>query len=114
MTTEQVIAFATPIAVIAAAIIQQMNAAKAKRDRDAVKEEVVQVAEKVAIDSHSHTTKLDAIVEKANHITELTNGHLSKVTDELKLANDKIAGLEKMITEMANRRTGVKKEKERH
>lgn len=33
MTTEAVIAFATPIAVIIAAILQQFNASKASRDR---------------------------------------------------------------------------------
>jgi len=43
------------------------------------------------------------ILAKAEEIHVVTNGHLSTVTSDLKIANDRIAGLEKIINTIATK-----------
>jgi len=54
-------------------------------------------------DENSHKAdvadiKTDSLVKTTGEIHALTNDHLSSVTSELKIANEKIIGLEKLLT----------------
>jgi 5-bromo-4-chloroindolyl phosphate hydrolysis protein len=50
--------------------------------------------------------KSDTIIEKAVEIHTLTNSQLSKVTAALEVANEKIQGLEKMLTKVEGQTNG--------
>jgi hypothetical protein len=45
--------------------------------------------------------KTDAIADKTTEIKVLADGHLSEVTSQLRVANERISGLEKMIASLA-------------
>lgn len=49
-------------------------------------------------------TKTDNLVRKTDEIHTLTNSNLSTVTSALAVANEKIAGLEKMVTQLMNKK----------
>jgi hypothetical protein len=52
--------------------------------------------------------KSDVIIEKAVEIHSLTNSRLSQVTADLKVANEKISGLEGLVSEMVQAKHDAK------
>lgn len=50
--------------------------------------------------SKRNADKADTIINKSEQIHALTNSNLSKVTTALEVANTKIEGLQKLVTEM--------------
>lgn len=82
MTTDDLVKLATPLAIIAAAIIQQINANRAAKDREQIK------------------VKTEEVKSKVDEVHVLTNSNLQQVTTALKVANEKIIGLEKMLLSM--------------
>jgi len=57
------------------------------------------------------SAKASTILEKTVEIHTLTNGNLSKVTTALETANEKIAGLEKLMAALAQQKTEATAEK---
>ena len=52
--------------------------------------------------SKDNEKKSDIIIEKAAEIHTLTNSNLNAVTQSLKVANEKINGLERLMAEMVS------------
>lgn len=77
MTTESVLAFATPIAIIIAAVIQQLNNMKANRERAEVKEKVEAVKVAVSEETTKNAVKLESIAKTAESVHILVNSSMS-------------------------------------
>lgn len=96
MTPESVLAFATPVALIVAAIMQRLDNLKAAKVRDAVQQTVVKTDEKL----DSIHTGVVAVSAKVAEVQTQTNGHQTVQAQALKEANDRIVGLEKRLSEV--------------
>ena len=66
----------------------------------AAKERSFALSSRLVVEATSR--KADVIIEKATEIHTLTNSNLSRVTEALNLALERISGLEKLITAMTN------------
>jgi len=70
MTPESIIALATPLAVIVAAVLQQMSANKAKADR-------VEIKDTAAVAVERNERKLETIAKTAESVHILVNSSMS-------------------------------------
>ena len=89
-------AIVTVLAALTGAAVTIINAAAAARDRKDSRYD--RESTKATIEATS--TKADTIIEKAVEIHTLANSNLAKVTAALEVANEKIVGLQKLITSM--------------
>jgi hypothetical protein len=55
----------------------------------------------VKSDVADNTKKTEVLVAKTDAIHDLANGNLSRLASELKLANEKIVGMERLVTTLA-------------
>lgn len=89
-------AIVTVLGALVTGTVTVINAVAASRDRSDSK-----VERKVVKDIVSSTErKADNIVEKTIEIHSMTNSNLTKVTEALSVALEKISGLEKLILSM--------------
>jgi hypothetical protein len=83
----------TALGVLVVTIINAKSAADERHDA-----RVSRI--KVEATTVNTNAKADTIIEKASEIHTLTNSNLSKVTEALEVANEKIEGLQKLVGQM--------------
>lgn len=91
MTPEQILAFATPIAVIIAAIIQQVSALRAKAAVAEVKDKVVEVKDTVHATTAVTEQKLASIEKTGEKVHILTNSAMGAALRVAAIAQRRIA-----------------------
>lgn len=89
-------AIVTVIAALVGGTVTVVNAIAAAQDRKDARS--ARFILQNTTDGVTH--KADTIIEKAIEIHTLTNSNLSKVTESLNIALEKISGLEKLVTSL--------------
>jgi len=98
-------AVVTVIGALGGVVVQIINAVSAARDRREASAERRALREQTAIvlkNGQDTGVKADQIIEKAVEIHGLANGHLTKLSTALDVANAKIAGLESLMHALAD------------